>query len=307
MRVAVLCNDRVALPAIDQLLSARLLITAGMPDRVHSTQVIVRNKCSQHKVPFHLFTKKNFKEQILSWLDLYNPDVVLVKTFPFLIPDEAVSRPRHGFINFHYAPLPHWRGPNPLFWMIRNGQTNGGITIHRMNKDFDDGPVLIEQPVPLAPDINFGLYYTQLAYVASSLTGPLLQGLVQGTLIEKQQDASQAKWYSRPKPSDLFIDWNHMDAADIKALVKACNPWNNGAGTRWNGWPFGITYASVEDNEAAKTAIPGTILSIDTIHGFMIATKDGKAIKAEVVYCEEGFYPGHCMSLFGLKQNEKLS
>jgi methionyl-tRNA formyltransferase len=131
--------------------------------------------------------------------------------------------------------------------------------------------------------------------------------LQQGTLQEKEQDTSKAKWYGRPQPSDLFIDWNTMDALEIQALVKACNPWNNGAGTRWKGWPFGITYASIEENDAAKGMMPGTILSVDASNGFTIASKDGKAIKAEVVYCEEGFYPGHCMSSFGLQKNDRLS
>jgi len=306
MRVALLCNDRIALPAIDQLLSARVVVAAGMPDRLHETRMIVKNKCDQYKVPLQLFNKKDFTQQIMLWLDQYEPDVVLVKTFPFLIPGEAVSRPKYGFINFHYAPLPQWRGPNPLFWMIRNRVTAGGVTVHRMNASYDAGPVLLHQPVACSPDTDFGLFYTQLAYAGSNLTGPLLFGLTQGTLREKEQDHSNAKWYGHPGPSDLMIDWQTMNAADIRALVKACNPWNKGAGTRWKGWTFGITYASVAENPVAKESKPGTILSVDAAGGLTIASKDGKAIVAEVVYCEEGFYPGHCLSAFGLQKNDQL-
>jgi hypothetical protein len=66
-----------------------------------------------------------------------------------------------------------------------------------------------------------------------------------------------------------------------KSIGKSMQSWNNGAGTRWKGWPFGITYASIEENESAKGVMPGTILSIDTVNGFTIATNDAKAIKAE--------------------------
>ena len=307
MRVAVLCNDRIALPAMDQLFSARLVVAVGMPDRIHQTQLIVKSKCDHFNVPLRMFNKKNFDEQIMAWLDQYKPDVVLVKTFPFLIPGEAITRPKYGFINFHYAPLPQWRGPNPLFWMIRNQATEGGITVHRMNESFDTGPVLMQQPVPYSPDVNFGFFYTQLAYAGSNMTAPLLHGLQQGTLQEKEQDPAKAKWYGRPQPSDLFINWNNMDASEIKALVNACNPWNKGAGTRWKEWIFGITYASVEENPAAVEVKPGTVLSVDAGKGFTIACKGGKAIRAEVIYCEEGFYPGHYMSVFGLQKDEILS
>jgi methionyl-tRNA formyltransferase len=103
-----------------------------------------------------------------------------------------------------------------------------------------------------------------------------------------------------------MIDWNMMSAEEIVALVKACNPWNKGAGTRWKGWTFGITYATIANNGHFAYADPGTILSIDTTAGMVIACREGKAIRAEIIYCEEGFYPGHYMSAFGLHRNERL-
>ena len=306
MRVAVLCNDRIALPAMDQLFSARLAVAIGMPERMHEAKFIVKGRCDHYKVPFYSFTKKNLAQQITAWLHEHRPDVVLVKTFPYLIPGEVMSIPKYGFINFHYAPLPHWRGPNPLFWMIRSRTTTGGVTVHRMNASYDAGPVLLQQPVNFSSDTSFGFFYTQLAYVGANLTGPLLHGLTTGNLKEKEQDHSQAKWYGHPQPSDLMIDWNTMNAEDIIALIKACNPWNKGAGTRWKGWTFGITYASLLENSSPGNTDPGTVLSVDSNGGLVIACKEGKAIRADIIYCEEGFYPGHCMAAFGLHRNERL-
>jgi methionyl-tRNA formyltransferase len=307
MRIAILCNDRIALPALDYLLTTGSVVAVGMPDRIHETQVIIKNKCLHANVPFQLFNKKNLETDILNWLHNCKPDVVFVKTFPFLIPVNALTVPAHGFINFHYAPLPAWRGSNPLFWMLRNGETTGGVTIHEMNAAYDSGDILSEQSLPIAHNINFGIFYTQLAYVGLQLTVDLLNNLQKGTLKKKEQDHTKAKWYGHPSPSDLFIDWQTMAAEEIIALVKACNPWNKGAGTRWKGWPFGITYASVSELHATQNTKPGTILSIDADTGFTIASKDGKAIVAEVVYCEEGFYPGYCMSAFGLQKHDQLS
>jgi len=307
MRIAILCNDRIALPALDYLLTTGSVVAVGMPDRIHETQIIVKNRCLQANVPFQLFNKKNLEADILNWLQTCKPDVVLVKTFPFLIPVNALKVPAYGFINFHYAPLPAWRGSNPLFWMLRNGETTGGVTVHEMNAAYDSGDILSEQSLPIAHNINFGIFYTQLAYVGLQLTVELLNNLQKGTLKKKEQDHTKAKWYGHPAPSDLFIDWQTMTAEEITALVKACNPWNKGAGTRWKGWPFGITYASVSELHATQSRKPGTILSIDADMGFTIACKDGKAIVAEVVYCEEGFYPGYCMSAFGLQKHDQLS
>jgi len=307
MKVALLCNDRLALPALDYLVQSGNLVAVGMPARTSETQLPVRDKCLHSGIPFRLFKKAKLEEDLSSWIQLYHPDVVLVKTFPFLIPSPALALPRFGFINFHYAPLPHWRGPNPLFWMIRNGARTGGVTVHQMNETFDAGPILMEQNIPIDASINFGIFYSQLAFVGVQLTASLLQQLETGKVTGKQQEAKEAGWYPHPKPADLFINWNSMTAEEIRALVKACNPWNRGAATRWKGWTFGITYASVTNESYNPGAHPGSILSIDTSSGFTIACKDGKALLAEVVYCEEGFYPGYCLSAFGLQAKDQLS
>lgn len=306
MRIAVLCNDRIALPALDFLLGSGLAVATGMPDRKQEIQEVVKQRCQVANVPFTLFNRKTLAIDLRLWLNACQADVVLVKTFPFLIPEDVLTIPRYGFINFHYAPLPAWRGSNPLFWMVRNRETQGGVSVHEMTATYDTGAILLERSLSIGTNINFGIFYTQLAYLGLQLTNELIPRLQNNQLVKKEQDPSKAKWYSHPKPSDLFIDWQTMDADEINALVKACNPWNKGAVTKWNGWTFGITYASVGETISQEIK-PGTVLSIDPVSGFTISTKDKRTVVAEVVYCEEGFYPGYCLSAFGLQRNHQLT
>lgn len=306
MRIAILCNDRIALPALDQLLATGLVAAVGVPFGNHAIRSLIEGRCRQVNVSLQEFHKKTIGEELKQWITQHKPDVVLVKTFPFLIPAEVIRLPRFGFINFHYAPLPEWRGANPLFWMIRNRETAGAVTVHEMNETYDAGPVLLQQPVPLAPNINFGLFYTQLAYAGVHATGMLLNGLLTGTLQKKEQDHSKAGWYGRPSAADLLINWALMDAGEVNALVNACNPWNKGAATRWDNWMFGISHATVLQ-QRGDGKVPGTVISINDREGLTIACKDGHAIRAEVVYCEEGFYPGHKLAAFGLQEGHCLS
>ena len=306
MRIAILCNDRLALPALNQLLQNKLVVAVGVTDRVSEVQSLILRMCRQAGVPVQQFAKKNFNADISAWLFQYQPDAVFVKTFPWRIPAECLQVPKHGFINFHYAPLPEWRGSNPLFWMIRNKADTAGVTVHRMAEEFDNGDVLISQSLSVSPEYTFGFLCTQLAYAGVELTGKLLQGMMTNTLTPQVQDESKAKWYGRPTPADLFIDWNTMRMVDIRALVKACNPWNKGAGTQSNGWTFGITDVSLSPVAVPEGALPGTILELDETKGFVIACTDKKAIRADVIYCEEGFYPGHRIVTFGLKKGQRL-
>src|SRR4051812_15941473 len=79
-------------------------------------------------------------------------DLIFVTGFPWRLPTELLALPRLGAINTHPTVLPRYRGPNPLFWMMMNGETEAGMTIHRMDGDFDTGPILAQATMPIDPD-----------------------------------------------------------------------------------------------------------------------------------------------------------
>ena len=77
------------------------------------------------------------------------PDVVLCFGFPWKIPQEALDVPRHGIVNQHPAPLPRHRGPIPLSWAFREGDSEFFITWHRMDAELDSGPILAQTSIPV--------------------------------------------------------------------------------------------------------------------------------------------------------------
>lgn len=306
MRIAVLCNDRLGLPALQYLAQNRLVQAVATSDRSPEMIAIMKMITQQGGVPSQVFSKKNLEASLTEWLNKYQPDVVLVKTFPFRIPAEALRYPKYGFINFHYAPLPAYRGSNPLFWMIREGMTTGGIAVHRMDENFDTGPILLEQTVAFPPDASFGICSAHLGHAGAQLTAALLQGLQAGSLVEKVQDPAQAHWYGRPAPADFTINWTTMNAMQIKALINACNPWLKGAATRWRGIPLTITDASLPETEVPAGTLPGTVFTLSEKDGLLIACTGGKALRAEVIGLEEGFFGPAKMLQFGMKTGDRL-
>lgn len=306
MRIVVLCNDRLAVPALQVLIQNRLLLAVGIPEQLSEPTQFIQQLCTQSGVPVQLFPRKNFEGTLSAWLQQNQPDVVLVKTFPWKIPAALLQVVKHGFINFHYAPLPEFRGPSPLFWMIRNRVPEIGVSVHKMDATLDTGDVLLQKRVPLSPEMTMGMCTAQLAFMGAELTGPLLQGLVQNLLPAVPQQTDKAAWYKRPAASDLQISWNEMTAAEVKALVKACNPWAKGAVTSWNGWKFGITDVTLSAQSAGDHPAPGTVAAIDEEKGLLIACKDGLLVRADVIYTEEGYFPGHRLSTFGLSSGNVI-
>jgi methionyl-tRNA formyltransferase len=77
------------------------------------------------------------------------PDLALCGGFPLRIPADAIAVPPLGILNGHPAPLPRYRGPNPIAWALRNGDPELGLTFHFMDAEFDTGPILLRGAVSI--------------------------------------------------------------------------------------------------------------------------------------------------------------
>jgi methionyl-tRNA formyltransferase len=84
--------------------------------------------------------------QLLRGLDL---DVTLCWGFNWKLPQDALDVPRLGSVNNHPALLPRHRGPYPLAWAFREDDAAFGSTWHRMDAEFDTGPILAQSSVPI--------------------------------------------------------------------------------------------------------------------------------------------------------------
>jgi methionyl-tRNA formyltransferase len=88
---------------------------------------------------------------VTTWLADRSLDVVCVACFPWRIPAVLLAVPTYGFLNLHPSCLPAYRGPTPLFWQLRDGLREIGVTVHWMDAAFDSGAIAAQGSVTL-PD-----------------------------------------------------------------------------------------------------------------------------------------------------------
>jgi hypothetical protein len=81
-------------------------------------------------------------------IESLQPDVIVVACYPRLIPRMIREIPRLGSLNVHPSLLPAHRGPDPLFWIMRDGGDGCGVTVHELSDAFDAGDILAQQAVP---------------------------------------------------------------------------------------------------------------------------------------------------------------
>jgi len=96
-----------------------------------------------------LITTGNYKD--LS--EALNIDLVVSIFYGKIIKEDFINR-CGDIINLHNSPLPKYRGVRPINWALRNNEKTHGVTIHRVTKGIDDGPILGQVVYPIYPDIE---------------------------------------------------------------------------------------------------------------------------------------------------------
>jgi len=133
-------------------------------------------------------------------------DVAAVACFLWRIPPTLLTALRHGFLNVHPSLLPAYRGPAPLFWILRDGaqETAGGVTVHWMDAAFDTGDMAAQTPVALPDGIRGPDADARCADAGAALLVDVLHQLAAGTASRRPQSAG-GTYRSWPRASDFTL------------------------------------------------------------------------------------------------------
>jgi methionyl-tRNA formyltransferase len=126
------------------------------------------------------------RDRIATILRWYEPDLVLCTAFPWRIPAEALAVPKIACVNGHPSLLPKYRGPTPMAWAIRRGETEIGMTYHLMDEQFDTGNILAQTSVPLDEDEMHETLWPKLDAASAELIPIVFERLARGDRGEPQ-------------------------------------------------------------------------------------------------------------------------
>ncbi|HEU4607874.1 MAG TPA: formyltransferase family protein, partial [Chitinophagaceae bacterium] len=197
--------------------------------------------------------------------------------FPFIIPEEVLERKNIRFINFHTGPLPAYRGPMPLFEVLRRGEPQTALSVHFMTPDLDEGPVIFQESMKIENRETFGALATRMSRRTALAAHNMAQMLEYASQIPSvPQEEEHSCYYDQPDFSETFIHWKKMTATEAEALVRACNPWNTGADALLMGRHYKIIDAIASGR--AHAVPPGTITGFDESGNMCVACKEGQLL-----------------------------
>ncbi|MCB2376441.1 hypothetical protein LGH70_02540 [Hymenobacter sp. BT635] len=304
MRLAIIISSRLGWPVLQDLTAQGVVAGVAVPASGRDESAELGELLAQGGTTPQWLTQAGLADELTAWVAELQPTAVLVLMFPWRIPAAVLSLPPQGFINFHFAALPGYRGPEPTFWQISRGEAAGAVTAHRMEAGFDTGPVLVATPVPIGPHDTHGIHRAQLAMAAVGVGRQLLAGLRGETpLPDQPQDEAAARYWPRPALADLCIDWQ-APAETISRLVRAANPWNRGALATVRGQPLRVL--SVLVRPGTVPAPPGTIVLAAPDQGLLVTCGAGQLLQLDIVALDEGYFTGAQLAGMGVQAGEVL-
>lgn len=149
-----------------------------------------------------------------------NADYLFSFYYRNLLSEALLATASKGAYNLHGSLLPAYRGRAPANWVLVNGESVTGVTLHRMVKRADAGAIVAQQPVAIERHDTALTLHGKLREAASSLLRDTLPLLIQGKTTETPQDESKASVYGRRTAADGKLDWK-LPAEQLFNLVRA--------------------------------------------------------------------------------------
>lgn len=107
------------------------------------------------------------KKELMSALENEKCDSLVLSVMnPYIITEAVIDNPSLFILNLHHAILPYHRGRNCEAWAIYCGDSEAGITWHRVNAGVDTGEIYLQKTVPITDKTTSLRLLTQLNRIA---------------------------------------------------------------------------------------------------------------------------------------------
>jgi len=214
------------------------------------------------------------RSQVQPFLDQVRaiaPDVILVWSYPMLLPAELLALPARGAFNLHSGLLPGYRGGHTMNWALINGERETAVTLHHLDAGIDTGPVVDECRFAIEWRDDVVTVHQKLRAAGEALLTKWWPAMAAGTAPAVPQDESHAHYYRMRTPADGRVDWSASNIAIYNLVRALVAPWP-GAFTTIADTTLVLRW--VEPVDAAGPSTPGTVVGAED-DGLIVAAGEG--------------------------------
>jgi len=212
------------------------------------------------------------------------PEILFSFYYRFMVSKTILDIPPMGCLNLHGSLLPKYRGRCPVNWVLLNGETETGVTLHYMTPRPDDGDIVCQKKVPIEGADTAKTLYAKMATRAAAMLDEILPAIKNGTAPRLPQDHSQSTYFGGRRPQDGEMDWSES-ATRMTNLVRAVTRPYPGAFS-YLGDKKCMFWKVTGHADASRYFNPGTVISTDPL---VVACGEG-AIEVEFGQVDGGIY-----------------
>jgi len=258
VRIGVAATPDVAIPTLDWLLHSEhevaLIIT--QPDRPAGRgrmlqQSIVGDWAQKHQI---LTLKPANSQELIGHIEQL--DLVLTIGYGVLLPESILSLPKNGFLNLHFSLLPAYRGAAPAQRALHNGETVTGVTVFKLDKGMDTGPIYTQETLPIDPTWRSFELLQQLAHLGPKVVERAFEMIANQELPHEQ--VGVASIAPKINKAEAQIDFG-QDSTTISNSIRAFT-YEPGAWTLWKGENFKICSSVISSENLGS---PGEVVVVD--------------------------------------------
>ncbi len=230
----------------------------------------------------------NRMSRLAPLLTPFEPDLMIVAGFPWLFPPEVIALPPRGAVNVHPSLLPRHRGPYPIEWAFRDGDTQTGLTLHELGAEFDTGAILSQLVIPIEDDDDNASIIARLIENIPDLIRDGLTRISSGSPGTPQEEgqATEARLFEEDY---RFIDWT-QPARTIHNQVRSWTGFRGvdaGAIGTVDGTQRIILRTRLAPASDTSDATPGTLLA-EGNGELLVQCGDGPLTVTEWIVLDDG-------------------
>tara|TARA_B100000029_G_scaffold223557_1_gene221521 strand:+ start:2569 stop:3489 length:921 start_codon:yes stop_codon:yes gene_type:complete len=260
LKIVFMGTPKFSIPTLESLIKNKFNIVGVY------TQPPKKSKRGQkiNPSPIEEFSRKkeiNFRNpsnlntsEELKFFKALSPDIVVVVAYGQIIPESFLKTAKLSFINIHASLLPKWRGAAPIQRAIMNGDEKVGVSIMKIEKKLDSGPIFLKKELSLDPNMTYGEIEEKLSIIGANLLIEGLKKIERGEAKFVDQVHTEATYARKIDKTETKIDWN-LEANKVIRHVHALSP-NPGAWFEYKNERFKVLRAKKNTNSGK----PGRVL-----------------------------------------------
>jgi methionyl-tRNA formyltransferase len=264
LRIVFFGTPDFAVPTLEALHRSRHQVVAVVtqPDRArgrgHHAQASPVKQLSERLGLAVLQPQRLRDEAFRDAFRSLDADLGVVAAYGKILSDDVLAVPKRGLINVHASLLPRFRGAAPIHRAVMAGETMTGVTIMRVVKALDAGPMIAKSTRAIGDDETSADVEHDLARLGADLLVDAVDALAEGRASETPQNESEASYAHKIEKADGIIDWSRT-AREIHNQIRGLHPWPH-AYSDLQGERTILLRSEVEGEEHQPRSEPGTVV-----------------------------------------------